>query len=716
MEVAGNKCVVYEFGKFVLDPNERTLFADGVPIHLPAKEFDTLLLLVEHNGHALAKEEMMSAIWRDSFVEESNLAKQISKLRRIFNTKGDALIETLPKHGYRFTADLRRTVVEPEDEVILHRRTVKRVVYAIADDAEPEPLALPPAKRRIFTLPRIGVLLIAIVGLGLLAWYLLRPQPPVIDPYEPVRLTDNPADDTSPEWMRDGRIRFLRIFADNHFEAWQTQPDGSGQELIKMPEGKRIFAWSPDGQRVQYVKPDDDSKVYHSNSDGSGETLLPFRGGAWSPDSKLIVYRKRVSAEVVDIFLYTIATREARNVTNSSSFNSDPTFSPDGKRLAFVSDRDGNAEIYSINIDGTDLRRLTFDPKTEYHPSYSPDGTRILFGSDRENENGDLYVMNTDGSGVVKVAGWDKSNEASSPASWSPDGTKIVFYSDRNGKDDIYVASAEAIRPRLVLADADADLCVPVYSPDGARIGYSRRLGDKTGELWVSDRETAKTRIVRKTELAVSAHWSPDGSWLVYADRAAGNSEIFRIRPDGSELENLTNQPSADSGSSISLDGSQIAFLSDRGEPAGWQIYVMNFDGSDAHPLTPRKGWEGDPVWSPDGRSIVFVCDRLDSPGNMLDLCEINLDGTQERRLLFHPNHDAEPAISPDGKRIAFVAHSDGNLELYVVNRDGSGLRRLTRDPADDQWPEWSPDGRTIIFGSNRAGKFAIYEIDVPPQ
>ena len=98
MEVIGNRYVIYEFGRFVLDPKERTLFENGVPIHLPAKEFDTLLLLVEHNGHALAKEEMMSALWHDSFVEESNLAKQISRLRKVFNTDNAVLLETLPKH------------------------------------------------------------------------------------------------------------------------------------------------------------------------------------------------------------------------------------------------------------------------------------------------------------------------------------------------------------------------------------------------------------------------------------------------------------------------------------------------------------------------------------------------------------------------------------------------------------------------------------------
>lgn len=179
MEVIGNKRVVYEFGKFVLDPRERTLLADGVPIHLPAKEFETLLLLVEHNGHALTTEEMMTALWPDSFVEVSNLARQISRLRKLFDTEGERFIETLSKHGYRFTAELRRTVVESELPVILEKRTVKRVTFAVQNETEPELPALPPARRAILTVPRIAFLIagLGLVGLAALWFWDQRMRP-----------------------------------------------------------------------------------------------------------------------------------------------------------------------------------------------------------------------------------------------------------------------------------------------------------------------------------------------------------------------------------------------------------------------------------------------------------------------------------------------------------------------------------------------------------
>src|SRR5215510_5068304 len=155
MEKIGNKGFVYEFGKFVLDPRAKTLFSEGKPIHLPAKEFETLLLLVENNHKALSKDEMMKAIWQDSFVEEGNLAKQISRLRKILNTDGEQFIETLPKHGYRFSADLRITNPVAEEPVILERRTLKKLTFSVEDGIDDRSLALPAKQKMALRSPVI---------------------------------------------------------------------------------------------------------------------------------------------------------------------------------------------------------------------------------------------------------------------------------------------------------------------------------------------------------------------------------------------------------------------------------------------------------------------------------------------------------------------------------------------------------------------------------
>ncbi|MBC7899862.1 MAG: winged helix-turn-helix domain-containing protein, partial [Saprospiraceae bacterium] len=174
METAENKRFVYEFGKFVLDPQEKTLFSDGLPLHLPAKEFETLLVLIENNRRALTKDEMISAVWPDAFVEEGNLAKQISRLRKIFNTNGDQYIETLPKRGYRFSADLRRTRPVIEEPVILEKRTVKRLTIAVENEVDDRPLALPPRRNRIPGFKMLAPFgLIVLLGAGV--WYFNRP-------------------------------------------------------------------------------------------------------------------------------------------------------------------------------------------------------------------------------------------------------------------------------------------------------------------------------------------------------------------------------------------------------------------------------------------------------------------------------------------------------------------------------------------------------------
>ena len=172
MEVPANQRVIYEFGEFVLDPLEKTLFAKGKPVHLPAKQFETLLLLVENNGRALSKEEMLQAVWQDTFVEENNLAKYISRLRKLLNTNDQKYIETLPKHGYRFNAQINQ-IFQPLEETILEKRTIKKLTLKVDEDFEETPQALLQIVRKSRNHKFIVIPLFiaaAVVALGVRFW------------------------------------------------------------------------------------------------------------------------------------------------------------------------------------------------------------------------------------------------------------------------------------------------------------------------------------------------------------------------------------------------------------------------------------------------------------------------------------------------------------------------------------------------------------------
>jgi TolB-like protein/DNA-binding winged helix-turn-helix (wHTH) protein/Flp pilus assembly protein TadD len=153
-EEPANQRIIYEFGRFVLDPQEKTLLADGQPIHLPAKEFETLLLLVENNGRALSKEEMLETIWPGIFVEENNLAKYVSRLRKLLDSGSEITIETLPKHGYRFSAEVSQ-IIQPAEETILEKRTTRRLTVRVEEDFGEAPLVLTQASTTSLTKPAV---------------------------------------------------------------------------------------------------------------------------------------------------------------------------------------------------------------------------------------------------------------------------------------------------------------------------------------------------------------------------------------------------------------------------------------------------------------------------------------------------------------------------------------------------------------------------------
>ena len=693
-----NARFLYVFGEFSLDPLRRSFRKNGEEIHLPAKEFDTLLYFIENPGRVLTKDEMMSAIWEDTFVEEGNLAQYVSRLRKLLGSNGHSFIQTLPKKGYRFDADIE-------------------TVSANVGSNEP-------FRPSWFAL-MIAAAVLIFAALAIWVAYPTKVSPNIVsaqaDPAAPVPLTDGNQDDGVIEWTSDNHIRFLRRVSLNRYESWIANLDGSDAHRETTPIKDFIYGFfSPDGRKVYFMKEGDPKTTYLANADGTDEIKLPLLVGNsdWAPDGSKFVYETKLG-DNTEIFLYTLATRENLNLTHNNVFDADPSFAPDGQHIVFLSSRNGNADIYMMDLNGENVRQLTDHPAFDRFPTISPDGTQVLFMSNRDGPDDQLYIKNLgDDSPPVKItdmAGIEGTRERC----WSPDGTQIIFTSSTNGKEQVFRINAEAYKAEKLLADSDADLEFPRVSPDGSHLVYQARRDDHRIELRNTDLLTKTTKTIFTSSEALpatfilSANWSPDGTKIVFDDRADDNIDIYEMNADGTGVSRLTDDPEPDLGPVFSPNGKSIYFARDfYGKP---RVFVLDLDNRKSEAVMSKGGYEMSPAVTPDGKGLLFSADRQDGHQRGLDILQIELDKPDlEATLVSRIMHESQVNISPDGKRMVFEAQSDSNPEVYIANLDGSDVVRLTRDPKKDLFPTFSLDGHSVIFCSDRDGRFAIYELAVP--
>ena len=268
-----------------------------------------------------------------------------------------------------------------------------------------------------------------------------------------------------------------------------------------------------------------------------------------------------------EIYVMDADGKNQRRLTNNPASDHSPLWSFDGKRIAFVSDRDGHvhpirgwptSEIYVMDADGGNQQNVTNDPHDDRHPSWSPDGKHIIFETDRDNDRGhniEIYVMDVDGTNQRKLT--NNLTEDRYPA-WSPDGERIAFSARREGHVvhnldityEIYVMDADGGNEQRLTENRHNDM-YSSWSPNGERIAFvSDRKGNwENYDIYVMDVDGGnQQKLTNHRNWDSSPSWSPNGERIAFMSERDGNTEIYVMDADGGNLQNLTNNPGGDFG------------------------------------------------------------------------------------------------------------------------------------------------------------------------
>jgi Tol biopolymer transport system component len=350
-----------------------------------------------------------------------------------------------------------------------------------------------------------------------------------------------------------------------------------------------------------------------------------------------------------------------------------PTVSPDGRFLAFTSDRDGRSRIWVQQIDVGRETPLTAGPDSA--PRFSPDGNHVLFTRGQAG-GAALYRVSLVGGEVRRVA------DDASDGDWSPDGSQVAFVRSRN--------DGTRAHPVLMIA--------PV---DGSGERELARLGD---------------RPQRGRGVEQRVRWSPDGTRIAvsgFVQHPGTPQHVMLVPLDGSRATIVPAPGRVGLVSAVAWEAADTLLYSQSLSVSG------NSAGSMARVVRQRvhDGAWTTLLWTPEssfvverwpGRGIVY-----DARSSRQNLREVALGGGASRTLSQGTSTDRQPWLSPDGKKVVFTSNrGGGSLDVWVVDRASGLSERLTDHPGEDYDPALTPDGRHLLWSSNRSGIFEVWMAD----
>jgi Tol biopolymer transport system component len=419
---------------------------------------------------------------------------------------------------------------------------------------------------------------------------------------------------------------------------------------------------------------------------------------ALSPD------HRRVAIDLQGvIFVLPTAGGRARRLTDEFFDARQPTWSPDGRQIAFQSNRDGHWRIWVMNADGSAARPLSSGVHEEREPSWAPDGRRMAFTSDRGGKF-DIWVMDLASEALERRTTTPGGN---SRPSWSPDGREIAYVSDRMGAAGVYAVDSKGVERLVAKADVfsfgmNVPLGTPSWRPGSTDVLYTVIAGGRA-RLMLNDRVISDAEDVQPSR----AEWLSADEFLYVADGRIKRRSLAtgRVRPIGFSATLEVRRPvytrkryDFDRDEAQPVRGVQRAVLSPDGQRVAFAalggLWVMTVGEAPRRLTLESSHVVVDPAWSPRGDALVYASDRAGS----LDLWIHELASGAERRVTRAPGAEMRPAWSPDGGRIAFVdAHGAYAEDVWVLELADGTSRRIEAAGDSPGYPAWLPDSHTLL-------------------
>ena len=671
--------------------------------------FQVLAILLERAGEVVTREELQKRLWPNTFVDvDHNLNTAINKIREVLGDSAESprFVETLPRRGYRFIAQL-----EPQ---------VPPVAPVVA--VEPDHGA---RSRHSWLETSIGVLAIVVVCVGAVVAYRWhrqqRPQEP--EALTAVPFTALPAQETAPAFSPDGsRIAF----------AWNGDPvpgtkgfdlyvKAIGSEtllrLTRRPSEWISSAWSPDGTQIAfhrlagaytgiYIVPalgGPERKLHSTRMPG---TWGPMSLISWSPDGKWIAFSTAPGNEHAMMSLLATDTLEAKPLPSGENCleQAQPAFSPNGDHLAYWCSPTGGwdeAGLYSLALPDGKPKMIGSFRAFPHGLTWSPDGKKLIYSLWKRSSwqlgeviaaNGSVNRLTLEGSAQLPTVSprgdklayssvsagknfWRRdllhpespavelipSSRSQFDAQYSPDGKHIAFASLRSGPVGVWISGIDG-SSLVQISNPNHRSGSPQWSPDGSKIAYDSLPHDRW-EIYVADVGEWKPRkLITNISGVVQPHWSRDGKWIYFRSDQPGRMGVYRCPAAGGEAVALSNDIDG-VGAQESFDGKTVYFAS-HGDSSTLKKTAL--------PVQPGRESEVDglprvkdlSLWALIPGGIYFVPAEAPRSLRYFDFA------SKQIRPIFEADKDfySGLSVSPDGRWILYSQESDVNGDIMLVD------------------------------------------------